>query len=270
MESKYISSLSNPLIKEVVKLQQKAAERKRSGLFVVEGVREVSLAIQAGLRIEHIFLCEELFTNDSLYPVDIQSPAQVITRVSPAVYEKIAYRGNTEGVLAIVQKFDVSLNEVSLSPQPLVVVLESVEKPGNLGALLRTADAAGADAVIICDPRTDIFNPNVIRSSLGCVFSVRMVVCTAVEYFAWARKQGITTMIASVQGHVPYYQPDLTQPIALVFGTEANGLSDTWYKNSNDYLRIPMAGKIDSLNVSASAAIMVFEAVRQRLQRAQN
>lgn len=264
MEGKYISSLQNAVVKEVVKLQQKVAERKKSGLFVVEGVREVSLAIRAGLRVENLFLCEELYGEDSLYPVELQNPAQVITRVSPAIYQKIAYRGNAEGILAIVQKFNAGLGEVTLSSKPLVLVLESVEKPGNLGAILRTADAAGADAVIICDPQTDIFNPNVIRSSLGCLFSVKIAVCNTAEYFSWAEKHKISTMIASVQGNVPYYQPDMTRGLALVFGTEADGLSRIWYENTHHHLTIPMAGKIDSLNVSASAAIMVFEAVRQR------
>ncbi len=266
MENKYISSLQNPVVKEVVKLQQKVAARRSSGLFVVEGVREVSQAILAGVRVENIFLCEEIFTNDTFYPIDLQNPTQVITRVSPAVYERMAYRGKAEGILAVMQNFDTSLLEVRLSAQPLVMVLESVEKPGNLGAILRTADAAGVDAVIICDPQTDIFNPNVIRSSLGCLFSVKVAVCNANDYFDWADIHDITTMIASVQGNVPYYQTDMTRPLALVFGTEADGLSKIWYEKSSYYLNIPMAGKIDSLNVSATAAIIVFEGVRQRSQ----
>lgn len=264
MEGKYISSLQNAVVKEVVKLQQKVAERKKSGLFAVEGVREVSLAIRAGLRVENLFLCEELYADDPLYPVELQNPAQAITIVSPAVYQKIAYRGNAEGILAIVQKFDTGLAEVSLSAKPMVLVLESIEKPGNLGAILRTADAAGVDAVIICDPQTDIFNPNVIRSSLGCLFSVKVAVCNVAEYFSWAENHSITTMIASVQGNVPYYQPDMTRSLAMVFGTEADGLSEIWYEKTHHHLTIPMAGNIDSLNVSASVAIMVFEAVRQR------
>ncbi len=264
MEHKFISSNHNPLVKEVIKLQQKAAERKGSGLFVVEGVREVSLALKAGIGVEHLFFCEELFVEDPAYPVFLPNHTLPIVNVTVGVYAKMAYRGNAEGVMAVMHKFETSIENVEPSQPAMVVVLESVEKPGNLGAILRTADAAGADAVVICDSKSDIFNPNVIRSSLGCLFSLKVAVCHANEFFNWAEQHNLTTMIASVQASKTYYEADMTQGLALVFGTEADGLSSIWYEKAHEHLNIPMAGKIDSLNVSASAAIMTFEVVRQR------
>jgi RNA methyltransferase, TrmH family len=263
MDSRYISSPQNPLVKEVVKLTQKAGERRMKGSFVAEGVREVSLALKAGIRLKYLFLCEDIYSEDKNYPVNFPPQPQLM-RVSREVYSKMAYRGNAEGIMAMLEVFDTSLEQLQVSASPLFLVLESVEKPGNLGAILRTADAAGVDAVIICDPQTDVFNPNVIRSSLGCLFSVKVAICDTQDYFRWAAENKIKTMLASVQASQPYYEADMKQPLALIFGTEADGLSAIWYKSENIAITIPMEGQIDSLNVSASAAILVFEARRQR------
>lgn len=263
MVERYIDSLGNPLIKKVVKYQQKASERKKDGLFVIEGVREVSLALQSGVEITSLFVCNEYYRESKEYPVNIGRAKELIS-VSVSVYDKMAYRAGAEGILAIARQFDTSLDRLQLSPMPLLVVIEAVEKPGNLGAILRTADAAGVDGLIICDQHTDIFNPNAIRSGLGCVFSVKVAVCSREEFFKWSLQQGISTMIASVQATMPYYDASYTKPVALAFGTEANGLSPQWYEFSREQLKIPMAGQIDSLNVSVSAAILIFEAVRQR------
>jgi TrmH family RNA methyltransferase len=264
MENQTITSLQNPLVKKVIKLIQKPAERKKEGLFVVEGVREIFLMINAGFTVNSLFLCERLYQKDKDYLLEPNEFSNKKILVSPEVFDKMAYRGNSGGVLALVESKYTRLDELKLSDNPLIVVLESVEKPGNLGAILRTADAAGVDAVVICDHQTDIYNPNVIRSSLGCVFSVPVVVCNKESWFRWADDLKITTAIASVQAKKSYFASDLTRPIALAFGTEADGLTKYWYENSSEHLVIPMAGKIDSLNVSASAAIMIFEAVRQR------
>jgi len=259
-----INSLQNSLVKQVVKLSEKSQERKKTGWFVAEGRREVSLALQSGVGLYKLFICEDLYTEDKHYPIVMDSISQKVVYVSSQVYARMAYRGSAEGVLAILESFPVGLDHLVPCPNPLYLILESVEKPGNLGAVLRTADASGVDAVIICDPQTDIFNPNVIRSSLGCIFTVGVAVCSSPSWFEWATSNGVSTFIASVQAEKPYYMADMCQPVALAFGSEAEGLSDIWYERSAQQLKIPMEGKIDSLNVSASAAIMVFEARRQR------
>ncbi len=267
MNTKLISSLQNPLVKDLVKLSQKSQERKNSKRFIVEGVREVSLALLAGVKLHHLFICDDIYHEDAEYPVDLSKYQSCLVNVTPAVYAKLAYRSGVEGIIGVMENFDTRLHSFSLSSNPLCIVLESVEKPGNLGAILRTADAAGVDGVIICDPSTDVFNPNVIRASLGCVFSVKVSVCSTGEYFEWAKEHSITNMLASVQAERSYHMADMSKPLALVFGTEADGLSPIWYNATTEKLKIPMQGRIDSLNVSASVAILVFEAKRQRLQR---
>ncbi len=264
MKTKQISSLQNTLVKEIVKLQQKARERKKTGLLVAEGQREISLALQANLKLRDMLVCEELYVEDPHYPVALHKYQDNLTGVSPEIYSRIAYRGTTEGILAVFEVFDTALQSLQLSDLPLLLVLEAVEKPGNLGAILRTADAAGVDAVIICDPQTDVFNPNVIRSSLGCVFTVKIATCTTSEYLEWADDKGIINAIASLQVRQSYFDIDMKRPLAIVLGTESDGLSSIWYEKAREKIRIPMAGKIDSLNVSVSAAVLVYEALRQR------
>ncbi|MFN2396019.1 MAG: TrmH family RNA methyltransferase [Bacteroidales bacterium] len=267
MSENMISSLQNPAVKEVVKLQQKHQERRKKKRFVVEGIREVSLALQTGVVPAHLFVCKDYFLENIEYPIQFEKYSEITKWVSPKLYEKIAYRSHAEGIILIAEAYEMDLNKLKLQKNPLIIALESVEKPGNLGAILRTADAANADAVIVCDPKTDIFNPNVIRSSLGCVFTRQIAVCTAEQLIDWTSEQSIKICIASVQSQENYFEKDLTQGIAFVFGTEAHGLSEIWYKYAHEQLRIPMQGRIDSLNVSASVAIMIFEAVRQRLSK---
>lgn len=242
-----ITSLQNQKIKDIVALETKSRERRERGLFVVEGVREVERALACG------YEAVETFRRG--------------TDVSDAVYEKIAYRGSTEGVIAVMKARTLSLNLVRTSENPLVLVLESVEKPGNLGAVLRTADAAGIDAVLICDPLTDIYNPNIIRASLGAVFSVPVAVCTSLEAYGWLKAKGLNILTAQLQDSEPYYATDMRCGTAIVFGTEDQGLSPFWRERSDKKIRIPMAGLMDSLNVSVSAAILCFEAVRQRCSK---
>ena len=267
MKESLISSLQNPLVKQVVKLQQKASERKQNNQFVAEGVREVSLAIQAGIEPELLCICPDIFSPDKSYPLDTESFTKQTRYVSAGVYNKMAYRQNVEGVLMVAQKYQLPLEKVKLTDRPLIIVLESVEKPGNLGAVLRTADAVNADAVVICDHQTDIFNPNVIRSSLGCVFTRQIALCKSDEFIYWASQKHIKTLLASVQAREYYFEKDMTEGIALIFGTEAHGLSEIWYKRADEKVKIHMQGKTDSLNVSASVAVMLFEAQRQRMIR---
>ncbi len=265
MQETLISSLQNPLVKQVVKLQQKASERNQKKQFVAEGVREVSLALQRGIKPVYLFICPDIYLPDKYYPINSEPFKQSVRYVSPEVYNKMAYRQNAEGILMVADKFQLPLSKIKLSENPLIIVLESVEKPGNLGAVLRTADAVNAHAVVVCDHQTDIFNPNVIRSSLGCVFTRQIALCNSQEFIEWASQNRVKTLVASVQAQESYYEKDLTKGVAIILGTEAQGLSEIWYKHADEKVRIPMQGNIDSLNVSVSAAVLVFEAQRQRL-----
>ena len=257
-----ISSFQNPKVKRLTALQQKSAERRKAGLFVVEGLRELQHCLDAGYQVDSVFCCQPLLAAYGQLP---PLPASVrCFEVSADVYERIAYRGGTEGVVAEVRTLERSLDDLSLGESPLLVVLESVEKPGNLGAILRSADAAGADAVVVCDPLTDLYNPNLIRSSIGAVFTVPCVACSSEECIAFLRRHGIRILTAQLQDSHLYYDTDMSCPTAIVLGTEATGLTTKWRQAADAHIRIPMLGRLDSLNVSVSAAILLFEAVRQR------
>jgi len=251
-----ITSPQNPKIKDLLLLETKSRERKARGLFVVEGRREYRRAVAAGYQTETLFVRE-----------GEPEAGQADFVVSRSVYEKIAWREGTEGIVAVMQVRERWFEDLSLSSAPLILVLESVEKPGNLGAVLRTADAAGVDAVLVCDPLTDLYNPNVIRASLGAFFSVPVVACTSQEAFDWLSDHGISILTAQLQDSELYYETDMVRSTALVFGTEDKGLTPFWRERADAHIRIPMVGTMDSLNVSVSAAILAFEAVRQRNQK---
>lgn len=253
-----ITSTRNPRIKNLLALQQKSAERRRAGLFVVEGRRELEHCLEAGYEVVELYVCPELL------PADVRFPDSAVQVISPAVYERIAYRGTTEGVVAVVRTRRLTLSDLQLSPNPLIVVLESVEKPGNLGAILRSADAAGADAVVVCDPLTDLYNPNLIRASIGAIFTVPTVACSSAECIGYLKERDIQILTAQLQDSHPYYDTDMRQPTAIVMGTESTGLTDQWRQAATAHIRIPMLGRLDSLNVSVSSAILLYEAVRQR------
>ena len=258
MEESMITSTQNAKVKHVVALQQKSALRRKEGLFVVEGRRELMHCIEAGYEVVETFMLADqtdLAEQDRL--------GNILT-VSPQVYEKMAYRGSTEGVMAVVREKSLSLEELQLGAAPLIMVLERVEKPGNLGAVLRSADAAKADAVIICDPLTDLYNPNLIRSSVGAIFSVPCVACSSEACIAFLKDHGIQILTAQLQDSSLYYDTDMLGGTAIVMGTESTGLTDVWRQAADAHIRIPMLGQLDSLNVSVSAAILLFEAVRQR------
>lgn len=269
-----ISSLQNARIKRLVALQQKSSERRKAGVFVVEGQRELMHCITAGLTIESIYYCHEIMNagdredlHRSNADVDAQSllsKASSVFEVTPAVYDKIAYRGGTEGIMAVVKTPVHALASLPSEAAPLFVVLEKVEKPGNLGAILRSADAAGATGVIVCDPLTDLYNPNLIRSSIGAIFTVPVATCTSAECIAWLKANGVTILTAQLQDSNLYYDTDMRHATAIVMGTEATGLTPQWREAADAHIRIPMLGTLDSLNVSVSAAILLYEAVRQR------
>ena len=258
-EIQFISSLQNQKIKQLVLLQQKSSERKRSGLFVVEGLRELRHCVSKGYEIDSLFFCRA-FLGESIDDLLVASSYEVTEQV----YGKIAYRGSTEGVVAVMRMKHKTLEDLQLTEHPLLVVLESVEKPGNLGAVLRSADAAGADAVIVCDPLTDLYNPNLIRASIGALFTVPTVAVSSETCIRFLKARGIRILTAQLQDSELYYDTDMTCGTAIVMGTEATGLTNQWREAADAHIRIPMLGQLDSLNVSVSAAILLFEAVRQR------
>lgn len=263
----FITSLHNPKIKKLLSLQQKSSERRKEGLFVVEGQRELAHCVNAGFKVDTLFYCESLIQGNRLDDISsyVSATTQII-KVSPEVYEKIAYRGTTEGIIAEIIEQKKSLDDLHLSANPLLAVVEKVEKPGNLGAILRSADAAAADAVIVCDPLTDLYNPNLIRSSIGAIFSVPYVACSTEECIRFLKQKNIRILTAQLQDSHLYYDTDMRSGVAIVMGTESTGLTDSWREAADAHIRIPMLGALDSLNVSVSAAILLFEAVRQRNQ----
>ena len=257
-----ITSTQNPKIKRLQTLQQKSSERRQSGLFVVEGRRELMHCIETGFTIDTVFWCPAV--EGGTEPLPSWPSDTRLYEISKEVYEKVAYRGSTEGVIAEVRTRQLTLEELLLPERPLIVVVERVEKPGNLGAILRSADAAGVDAVIVCDPLTDLFNPNLVRSSVGAVFSVPCVACSSEACITFLKAHGIQILTAQLQDSELYYDTDMRRATAIVMGTEATGLTDAWRQAADAHIRIPMLGRVDSLNVSVSAAILMFEAVRQR------
>lgn len=258
--TEYITSSANPKFKRLIALLQKSSERRESALFTVEGVREISHCIEAGYKPDCIFFCPDIVSEEAL-------PQCRHFALSAGLYAKAAYREGTEGAIGVFQAIEHPLSSLHLKDNPLIAVLESVEKPGNLGAVLRTCDAAGADALIICDPRTDLYNPNLIRASIGAVFTVPTAVCTTAQAISFLKSEGIRILTAQLQDSSLYYDCPMTKGTAIVMGTEATGLSDKWRQAADAHIRIPMLGKLDSLNVSVSAAILLYEAVRQRKDR---
>lgn len=263
---KQITSPHNPLIKNIAVLGAKARDRREQGLFVAEGLREVELALRSGYEAE-VLLFEEAVTPlsvvENLLKNAASQPREIIATNS-MVFEKIAYRTGVPNVVAVLKMKTPTLTDLRLSDNPLLLIMESVEKPGNLGAMLRTADATGVDAVLVCDPHTDVFNPNAIRASLGAIFTVPVVACSSEEAVAFLRSKQIKTMATWLEAAGSLYATDLRQPLAFVLGAEAIGISEFWVEQADERIIIPMVGQVDSLNVSASAAVVLFEAVRQR------
>jgi TrmH family RNA methyltransferase len=258
-----ISSRQNDRIKNVVALQ-KHAEREEQGCFVIEGLKEIAKAVKAGYTLETVFVNPKIFNIYKVGEFFGGSRPQQIFEVTGDVYEKIAYRENSGGIVAVAKTKQLSPENISLPEKPMVLVIEGVEKPGNIGAIYRTADAAGVDAVVISGARTDFYNPNAIRASLGCVFSVPTVILPTEEAIGWLKSKSIRIFATHLLASKPYHMCDYTHATAIVMGTEDKGITDDWLNASVERIIIPMAGEADSMNVSASTAVVIFEARRQR------
>jgi len=252
----HITSTANPLVKQTTRLYD-AQERTATGLLLIEGVREIMLALKNKLQIETIFHCPEILK-------DIPSVACQIITVNKLVFEKLTFRGSTGGILAVAKQPKKKLADLKLPKNPLIVVLEGLEKPGNIGAILRTANAAGVDAVLVCDEATDLYNPNTIRASLGAIFSTPTIACTSAQAIDYFKKNNIKILATTPHTQKPYYDLNLKQGVAITIGSEKDGLTEQWLKNADEKILIPMFGEVDSLNASTSGAILIYEAVRQR------
>lgn len=260
---KAITSIQNTYIKQLVQLKEKSRERKKLGLFLIEGVREIELAIKGGYELDTVLFYPELFSERALKTLSSNQNSTI--EISKEVYEKLAYRSTTEGVLAVAKPKSHNISDLKFNTtSPLILIAEAPEKPGNIGAILRTADAANADAVIIANPKGDLYNPNIIRSSVGCVFTNTIATGATSEIIEFLKAHDINIYCAALQASVNYHTQDFTKATALVVGTEAKGLSDEWRVNSTQNIIIPMQGEIDSMNVSVAAGILIFEAKRQR------
>lgn len=260
-----ITSASNPRIKALVRLRNRR-ERDRSGRFLIEGYRELSRALGAGIVLDELYVAPGLFLghNEAALVAQAAATGTEIIDVGDAAFARASYRDRPEGLIAVARQFPASISDVDLSGSPLLLVVEAIEKPGNLGTMLRTADAAGATAVVVADPNTDPFNPNVVRASLGTLFTVPIAVtdtATAIDRLA---ANGVQVLAATPLGARPHTSVDLTGPIALVVGSEQYGLSDAWLEAADVRIVIHMPGSVDSLNAAMAAGILLFEAVRQR------
>ncbi len=263
---KQISSVQNPKIKFLQQLKEKSRVRKKEKVFFIEGKREISLAISGGYQLAQIYFCSSIISVEEVISIIKKDPQEIdISEITPNIYQKLSHRSTTEGILAIAVSKDTSLSRLKLNnTNPLVLVAESPEKPGNIGALLRTADAANVDAVLIANPKTDIYNPNIIRSSVGCVFTNTIATGSTLDIIHFLIAQKINLYGASLQASMNYHTQDYTKPTAIIVGTEDTGLSDDWLNHTTSNIKIPMSGAIDSMNVSVAAGILIFEAKRQR------
>ncbi len=259
----YISSTQNALVKKVLQLQEKSRLRKKEGLFTVEGIRELELALKGGYELDTVFIYKDLVSEDEI--TALTSQQITLIGVSKEVHQKIAYRSSTEGVVAIVKTKSNSLDSIVFNTNtPLVLIAEAPEKPGNIGAILRTADAANVDAIFIANPKTDLYNPNIIRSSVGCVFTNQIATGTTEEIISFLAANNIQIYATTLLNSNEYHKENYTEASAIVVGTEATGLSEEWRNAAKQNIIIPMQGQIDSMNVSVAAGILIFEAKRQR------
>ncbi len=257
-----ITSFQNPIVKFIQSLE-KPRERRDSGLFVFEGIKELTLAIEGQFELEKIIYSSSLISREEIEKMTAGQPIEFV-EVSKEIFNHLVYRKDIANVLVLAKQKKHNFSNVKLEVNALIAVIEGIEKPGNIGAILRTADAAGVDAVIIADGKTDIYNPNVIRSSVGCVFTMPILQASSVETlnFLQGNKFNIFTTYLFTDHY--YYQSNFKGKTAIVFGSEDRGVTDVWLEESIMKIKIPMLGKIDSMNVSNSAAILLFEALRQR------
>jgi TrmH family RNA methyltransferase len=260
-----ITSPQNPRVKAAVRLRERR-HREKQGRILIDGARELLRAIEAGVGLVEVFVCRPLCESDDARQVLAAIPAcgAEVLDVPEPVFAKLAFGDRAEGVLGVAEMPRPALDAITLPDDPLVVVLERVEKPGNLGAVLRSADGAGLSALILADGRTDLYNPNAVRASLGTLFTMPVCSTTSKEALAWLHARGVQIVAARVDGDVPYTRVDFRRPTAIVLGNEAEGLSELWRAPDVTAVRLPMLGAADSLNVSAAAAVLFYEALRQR------
>ncbi|OGX23389.1 MAG: hypothetical protein A3J51_03185 [Omnitrophica WOR_2 bacterium RIFCSPHIGHO2_02_FULL_45_21] len=260
-----LTSLNNPRIKEVVKLRQADQRRLRQD-FIIEGFQECKLALSSNITFKEIYFCPRFFNkgNENELLLEAEMKGSKLCEVNESVFNKIAYGDRREGLIAVARQPKVSLDSLKLKVHPLLVALEQIEKPGNLGAIIRSADAAGAQAVIAADAACDIYNPNVLRSSVGAVFSLPVIKASSWELISWLKAHRIKIVCAALEAKLSYTAVDFRGASAIILGSEEKGLTRLWKKEADFQVSIPMAGYADSLNVSAAAAILLFEAVRQR------
>ena len=264
-----ITSVQNPRVKQAVRLRERA-QRDAEGLLLIEGYREVRRALDNGVRPVALFTCPALFLgeNEGTLIADAQKAGAELLECDERVFRKLAYRDRPDGVLALAPALRARLDDLRLPPNPLILVCEHIEKPGNLGTMLRSADAGGVHAVIVCDRCTDINNPNVVRASIGALFCLPVVEASSDEALPWLRARGIRTLAATPHATKDHTAADLTGGTAIVVGSEQLGLTSRWMEEADERVRIPMLGQCDSLNVAAAATILIYEAVRQRRARA--
>lgn len=269
----HISSLQNPRIKQLVKLRDRG-ERDSTGQFVIEGYRELLRAVDGKCLITALFICPDLFlgANEPALIARIMNQGGQIWTCTENVFRKIAYRDRPDGLLGLASQMHLQLTDldarlVQSSASPLLVVAEAIEKPGNLGTILRSSDAVGIDGLIVCDRCTDIFNPNVVRASVGTLFTVPVVEAGGEAVLEWLRHNKIAILAATPSAKREFTEVDMTGPLAIAVGTEQLGLSDRWMKHSDIQVRIPMRGAADSLNVAMATTLLLYEALRQRKTR---
>ena len=260
-----ITSLQNQRVKKTIRLRQ-GRQRQKQGRMIIDGVREVRQAMRAGIELVELFVCSRKHQHEAHRELLAQLThlAVPLHEVTPSVMQRLEFGSRKDGVVAVARVPQKTLSQLQLPPHPLIVMLEGVEKPGNVGAVIRTADGAGADAIVICDGKTDLFNPNTIRSSLGTIFSMPIATATAAEAISWLSRMAARVLDARVDAPTSYAQADYTGTVAIALGSEATGLSSAWRGQNMTTVRLPMHGTVDSLNVSATAAVLLYEAQRQR------
>lgn len=265
IDAELITSLQNPRVKNLVKLRDRRA-RDQQGVFIAEGYRAISRSLEKSVTPQEVYFCPECFLgeNENALLKQAQAAGARLYQLSKHAFEKVAYRDRPEGLLAVIEQWSHSLDSLQLSEPPFLLVVEAIEKPGNLGTILRSADAAGIDAVICCDSVTDLFNPNVVRSSTGVLFSMPTVSASGDEVISWIRSKNIRSVATTPHTEVLHYDANLTGPLAIIMGSEQFGLSEKWLSACDQKVRIPMAGQADSLNVAMATLVTLFEAVRQR------
>lgn len=262
MSSKHITSKDNPHIKEAVALRERR-ERDRSSLFLIEGYRELKRAVDAGRKIDRLFYCPEFFLGENEQDLIDRSKATLV-QCSKEVFAKISYRDRPDGLLAIAPQLHLSLQDIRLSKHPFLIVAERIEKPGNLGTILRSSDAVKVDAVIVSDPTTDIHNPNVVRASVGTLFTVPVIEVAGDEALLFLKKHKISICSATPKAKLEYTEANLAGPVAIAVGAEQIGLSQKWLEEADLQVRIPMLGIADSLNVASATTLLLYEVIRQR------